>query len=121
MAKADLIAKCEELKIPLTGKESVADLEALLAKGGSTEPVTQAQRNADAIAEFGWAVNAIKLNRAKAHVQEDTPSLKGKGFEEAVKARYLELGGLLSENKPVAGGKKGGRVQNMAPNDGSED
>lgn len=85
---------------------------------------TAAEVNAEALADFSWAVNALKLNRAKAFVQsgDDTKNLKGKAFENAVKDRYIALGGLLTEDKPVGrGGKRGGKVQNMADDDGSDD
>lgn len=83
---------------------------------------TAAAASAEALAEFGWAVNSVKLNRAKAKVREEQPVLKGKALEEAVKAAYVESGGLLKEDAPTArGGKGGGRVQNMAADDGSQD
>lgn len=85
---------------------------------------TAAEVNAQALADFGWAVSSLKLNRAKAFVQsgDDTKNLKGKALEDAVKARYIALGGLLKEDAPVGrAGKKGGKVQNMADDDGSDD
>lgn len=85
---------------------------------------TAAEVSAQALADFGWAVSSLKLNRAKAFVQsgDDTKNLKGKAFENAVKDRYIALGGLLTEDKPVGrAGKRGGKVQNMADDDGSDD
>lgn len=95
---------------------------------GPVEPevvaATAAEVSAEALADFGWAVSSLKLNRAKAFVQsgETTKNLKGKAFEEAVRSRYVALGGLLKEDAPVGrGGKKGSKVQNMADDDGSDD
>lgn len=50
---------------------------------------------------FDFAVNVVKLNRAKAWVNQQaalngTAAPKGKELVEEVKARYIALGGLLS-------------------------
>lgn len=122
MAKSDLIEEAKSLGIALTGDETVLDLEALIQdKKGAAPAPTQSEKNASAIADFSWAVNAVKLNRAKAHVQETSSGLKGKDFENAVKARYVELKGLLAEDKPNRSGKNPGRVKNMADHDGTSD
>lgn len=70
---------------------------------------------------FGWAVNLVKLNRAKAHVNATAPGLKGADFEDAVKERYIALGGLVSGEAPVRQGKSTAREENIAANDGSPD
>lgn len=85
---------------------------------------TAAEAQAAVLADYSWSVNAVKLNRAKAHVQEQQSAagkpLNGKELEDAVKARYVALGGLLTSDKQQQGGaKRGGRVQNMAADDGS--
>lgn len=56
------------------------------------------------LATFDFAVNVVKLNRAKAYVNQqaslnNTPAPKGKELVEAVKARYIELGGLLVDQQ----------------------
>ncbi len=77
--------------------------------------------------DYQWAVNVVKLNRAKAYVRQQAiasgEEKKGKDLEEAVKARYMEIKGLLKEDEPnrLAKGKKAGRIVNVAENDGSED
>jgi len=43
---------------------------------------------------YDFAVNKLKLHRA---VQDCGPD----ATPDAVKARYIELGGLLTENKPI--------------------
>jgi len=91
------------------------------------EPKVQKQAHeqhvASQTANFGWAVNVVKLNRAKAYVSQTQPGLKGKELEGAVKERYVALKGLLAENAPqhLPKGKARGRVQNMAEDDGSND
>lgn len=75
-------------------------------------------KRASTLADFSWAVNAYKLSRAKTYVQQNNPELKGKDFEAAVKDRYIELKGLLASEVPSRrGGKRAGRVQNVADND----
>lgn len=64
-----------------------------------------------------WAVSSLKLNRAVAYVQVTSPGLKGAELEGAVKARYIALGGLLVDDKPVRGVGRRGRVVNVADND----
>lgn len=129
MAKQDLLTELAahginqsagtESIMPLTGKETVAELEAILekAKAERTAPPPGAPQKPSTAADFSWAHNASKLMRAKAYVNEQTPGLKGKEFETAVKERYLELKGLLSSEAPSRGGKPAGRVQNVADND----
>lgn len=54
---------------------------------------------------FDFAVNVEKVNRAKAWVNVNAETLgnpKGKDLVEAVKERYLALGGLL-RNQEIAG------------------
>lgn len=92
--------------------------------GKTKEPVkpeevaeTAAVAHAEGLAEFSWAVNATKLNRSKALVQQSGGDLKSKAFEAAVKERYVALGGLLNEDAPATGGKRKGRVVNTADND----
>lgn len=71
---------------------------------------------------YEWAVNPLKLNRAVAFVQSQTPRPAGAAFNDAVKERYLALNGLLAEKKPTGRKGKGkGAVQNMADDDGSDD
>lgn len=70
------------------------------------------------LATFDFAVNVVKLNRAKAYVNANTPGLKGKDLVEAVKERYVELGGLLSGDKPTGKAPKGKKnVVNLADED----
>lgn len=66
------------------------------------------------LATFDFAVNVVKLNRAKAWVNQNAEELgnpKGNNLVEAVKARYVELGGLLADQQlagkaPASKGKK---------------
>lgn len=111
MAKSDLITEAEDLKLPLTGEETVAELEDMIAKAkdaGGPSPVSKA-------ADYSFATNVVKLNRAKAYVAQSSPDLKGKALEAAVKERYVELKGLLAQDKPTAR-RKNANVQNMADN-----
>lgn len=98
-------------------------------KAGGADPLepekvaeTAAEKQASDLADYSWAVNAVKLNRAKAKVQQnpETKALKGKAQEDAVKASYVSMNGLLKGDEPVRAGK-GGRVKNMADDDGSKD
>lgn len=70
---------------------------------------------------YQWAVNVVKLNRAIAYVRTESPTLKAADLEDAVKERYVQLGGLLKEDKTERVAKKGGKVENVAPDDGSAD
>lgn len=79
------------------------------------------KKNAAALADFSWAVSLNKLTRAKAYVKSETPELKGKDLENAVKERYVALHGLLRNEQPIRGKKIGGTVVNVADNDGSKD
>lgn len=75
-------------------------------------------------ADFSFAVNMVKLNRAKAYVQKLAPEAKGAEFSSLVRDRYIELGGLLVADKPIMGARRGkmsGQVVNAADNDGSKD
>lgn len=73
-------------------------------------------------ADLSFAVNAVKLNRAVAHVRASQPGLKGADFAAAVKERYVEIKGLLREDaQAIRAPKKGGRVENLADDDGSDD
>lgn len=80
---------------------------------GGIEPLapqaTQAQPKLtnEELATFDFAVNVVKLNRAKAWVNQQAALNgvsvpKGKDLVEAVKSRYLELGGL-SRDQQLAG------------------
>ncbi len=118
MAKIDdLRTEAQELGVEFTDETSVKDLAALIKakKSEGDEPEVKAGP-----ANFDFAVNAVKLNRAKSHVAKTQPELKGTALVAAVKARYIEIGGLLIGDKPQ-NGKKGGRVVNMADDDGSGD
>lgn len=130
MAKADILTELAALGInetqgnetiaPLTGKETVAELEAILDQVKNPQKSPTTGKGAQ-VADFSFAVNVNKLNRAKAYVQQQQvlaakPALKGKELQEAVKDRYAELGGLLVEDKPNRG-RRTGRVQNLADND----
>lgn len=78
------------------------------ATAGDIDPlmptVQGPQPTAPDTADFGFAVNRVKLGRALSFVNAQTPGLKGKALAEAVKARYVEIGGLLIEDKPVRTG-----------------
>lgn len=83
---------------------------------------TAAEARANALTGFGWATNAVKLNRAKAFVQQTTPGLTGQALEDAIRERYIELKGLLrGEGAAERTGKPRGVEVNMADNDGSKD
>jgi hypothetical protein len=84
------------------------------------EPAVETPKGAN----LDFAVNAVKLNRAKAHVQKMAPTAKGAEFAALVKERYVEIGGLLNADKPVGGTRRAkmtGRVVNLSDNDGSKD
>lgn len=67
---------------------------------------------------YDWAVNLGKLQRAQRTVLINDPSLQGQALVDAVKARYILMGGLLQKNFSVAAtGKKTGVTVNLAPND----
>lgn len=70
-----------------------APLEAQVAK--SPLKLTEAEK-----VTFDFAINVVKLNRAKAWVNQQatlngTVAPKGEAYVEAVQARYIALGGLL--------------------------
>lgn len=68
--------------------------------------------------DYSWAHNVVKLNRAKAHVRQTQPELKGKDLEVAVKERYTDLKGLLKADVSTKRtGKLAGPVENLADND----
>ncbi len=74
------------------------------------------------LATFDFAVNIVKLNRAKAWVNQQAAlkgeaAPKGKALVEAVKARYIQLGGLLVEQKNALVGRKGRNIVNLADED----
>ncbi len=105
----------------MAGKKGAAKAE---EKGDDLEPKVREAAPAakeDKTADFSFAVNAIKLNRAKAHVNATQPGLKGKALEDAVRERYIEIKGLLRGESVPAGRKPRGPVQNMAEDDGSKD
>lgn len=89
---------------------------------GTTEDIILAKPVVSGTADFSWAVNTVKLNRAKAWVNanSETP-LKGKELEAAVKERYIDTKGLLVSEKVARGTKTNAVVQNMADDDGSTD
>lgn len=107
MAKQELISELAtfgitqsggtETIVPLSGKETVSELEEILERAKAeraTPPASKASNHAN----FSWAHNHSKLARAKAYVNSNQPGLKGKDLEEAVKERYLEINGLLTEH-----------------------
>lgn len=117
-------------------KKKVGAVGATPAAPGSTDtatPAAPAVLNTSApvadtkeskTADLSFAVNVVKLNRAKAYVQKMAPQAKGAEFAGLVKERYVELGGLLTQDKPTAGrrvGKMTGRELNLSDNDGSKD
>lgn len=123
MAKIDeLRDEAQELGITLTGEESANDLKTLIKdKKAEGDEGDGGAEVAASPANYDFAVNSVKLNRAKSHIQKTQPELKGNALVAAVKARYVEIGGLLVNDKPQRSGKKGGRVVNMADDDGSGD
>lgn len=136
-SKEQLLEDAKALGVTLKGDENIKDLGKLIKnakKAGSADPaapkgpaVTPAEQNEqvqkEAKADFSFATNPIKLNRAIAYVRGVDASLKGKALEEAVKARYVELKGLLAQEKDQIDrkGKNEGKVVNVADNDGSKD
>lgn len=113
-------AQLEELLAPVFETERVAKAAAD-KEAADKKAVADAAENAkqNAPADFGWAFNVVKLNRAKAWVNATTPGLSGKELEKAVKARYVLIGGLLADQKPVRAPK--GNVVNLGADDGSDD
>lgn len=55
-------------------------------------------------AKFDFAANPIKLRRAHAFVNAQQPAVAAADLEEAVKSRYIQIGGLLVEDRPVRSG-----------------
>lgn len=49
-----------------------------------------------------FAVSMPKLDRAQKDVSAKDATLQGDAYVAAVKARYIELGGLLAQDKPAA-------------------
>lgn len=97
-----------------------------MAKDAKKEPIdpaavaeASAQKSVPG-AEFSFAANVVKLNRAKEYVRRTNPSLKGNDFVDAVKERYVEIKGLLNGQEAVRR-EKGGTVVNVADDDGSKD
>lgn len=99
--------------------KKVADEAA--AQKAAAEAAAAAQAAANAVADFSFAVNSVKLNRAKKHVQQTQPSLTGMALANAVQQRYVLIGGLLASQKVARAPKAGGRMVNVADNDGSVD
>lgn len=116
MTKPEIIEELNRRGIPHDAASPKADLDALLA--ANPVPQRAAQVNT---AAFGWAVNLVKLNRAKAQVKIMQPSLSGSDLESAVRARYEELGGLVRGDFRAPMGKPKGQVENVADDDGSDD
>lgn len=86
--------------------------------GAGVAPVSAAP--VEALAEYGWAQNVVKLNRAVAWVAQNSAGLKGKALEEAVKERYILMGGALKGGeKPNA--PRAQKEVNLAEDDGSAD
>lgn len=109
-------AELEKLLEPVIEAERVAAKAAADKKAADDEAARAAE---NAPANFDWAFNVVKLNRAKAWVNANTPGLTGKELEKAVKARYALLGGLMANQKPVARAK--GNTVNLSADDGSDD
>lgn len=100
-----------------TAEEKAAEAAAIAGQGAGVERQTPAQ--AAAPKGMDWAVNRAKLARAVTHVKATQKGLAGKEFEDAVKERYVELGGLMGTLKGMQGGKSAASTTNMAPNDES--
>lgn len=117
-AKAAKKAEEKAAKAAAAGKVSGVGLD---PKVQGQTPEVETPKGAD----LSFAVNVVKLNRAKAYVQKMAPAAKGAEFAKLVKERYVELGGLLIEDKPTAGPRNGkmvrGQVVNVAEDDGSKD
>lgn len=113
-SKADIKAQLDEKGIAYTDDMTTAELSALLPEQEEVVAPKPAKTS-----DYGWAVNKIKLNRAIAHVRTTLGLKPGAEFDAAVKARYVEMNGLLVEDSPRGKGGKngGGRVVNTAPND----
>lgn len=120
MAKIDEVkAQLDAAGIPYADSATLPQLKALLPKDESKEAVAEE-------ADFTFAVNQNKLLRAKVWVKQQADLNKtevptGDAFVTAVKERYQDMGGLLRgyENKNRTP-KKGGKVVNIAPDDGSK-
>lgn len=104
-------------------KKKAAEISAVAAGGANPlEPqVTQhpVKLTAQEAADYSFAVNVVKLNRAKAWVNQNAEALgnpKGAAQTAAIKDRYVAIGGLLAENQKATAPKKG-KVKNMADED----
>lgn len=93
-------------------------------KAASVVPPSPTVGNPPVPAGFDFAANGMKLHRAIAWVRQTRKEVKeGSGeFTELVRARYVEIGGLLNEDKmtPSKGGK-GGKVVNLAEDNVGDD
>lgn len=81
--------------------------------------------SAEELATFDFAVNVVKLNRSKAWVNQQAAlagkeAPKGKELVEAVKERYIALGGLLVGEK-LAGKSPSPRSKKNVVNLADED
>lgn len=87
----------------------------------ATKPLQNAAQ-AKALADYSWAVNGVKLQRAQKWVRENelTRALAGAAQDKAIKDRYVAIGGLLRGAQP-AGGKPTGAEVNISDDDGSLD
>lgn len=112
--KAEIKAELEAKGIEFTDDMNTAELLALLPEQEEIVALKPAKTG-----DYSWAVNKIKLNRAIAHARTTLGLKPGAEFDAAVKARYVEMNGLLVEDSPrgKSGKSGGGRVVNTAPND----
>lgn len=115
--KDDLKAQLDAAGIKYDPAASVAELKALL-------PVDDEVDAAPVVATYDFAVNVVKLNRAKVWVAEQAklvgaaPAPVGAALIAAVKDRYVAIGGLLRDLQLVGKTKKrGSKVVNLADND----
>lgn len=118
--KDDLKAQLDAAGIAYEADASLAQLKALL-------PVDDEVGAAPVVATYDFAVNVVKLNRAKVWVAEQaklagTPAPVGAALIAAVKDRYVAIGGLLRDQQLAGKTKKRGpKVVNLADNDDEED
>lgn len=107
--RTELLAELKELGVEPVEPETktTAELEEKLAeakkkKQDALTPQVQGSAPYKPEVAMDFAVNLPKLDRAQKEVKAKDSTLQGDAYVAAVKARYVEIGGLLKDEKPAA-------------------
>lgn len=122
------MAQKDDLKAALDAAGITYDADATLAELKALLPVDEEDKQEEVVPEgpfvpdYSFAVNKIKLNRAKDWVLKQaqltaTTAPIGEALEAAVKERYTMIGGLLRSHNLAGKAGKSKNVVNMAPED----